>query len=74
MREQAEQLGFVFSRHGCPCSGGANSIFVARHNDTAYTLTIWPRRGVWRLSVKGCKLASGNESNLQTKIQEVWDL
>lgn len=74
MREQAEALGFKYSRMGCPCSGGTNAIYTLRRGDTTYTLTIWPKRLVWRLTAKNFVVATGNDTNMNDKIKAVWDL
>lgn len=74
MIDQAINLGFVYSRRGCPCNGTPR-IYTANIQNHVYTLTIWEKRNVWRLAGKGgCVVASGNKDNLTTKIQEIWDL
>ena len=74
MIEQAEQMGFVYSRRGCPCNGTPR-IYTQKINNNVYTLTIWDKRNAWKLAGKcGCIIASGNNDNLTIKIQELWDL
>lgn len=74
MIDQAINLGFVFSRRGCPCNGTPRIYTRSIHNNV-YTLTIWDKKNVWRLNSKGgYTIASGNKDNLTTKIQEIWDL
>jgi len=73
MIEQAEQLGFKYSRKGCPCSG-TPLIYTTKKDGTLYTLTIWERRNVWQLKSKGYLLATGKAENLTDKIKSLWDL
>lgn len=73
MTQQAETLGFAFSRKGCPCSG-TPLIYTKQVDGTLYTLTIWERRNTWRLTMRGCVLATGNKDNLTDKIKALWDL
>lgn len=73
MIEQAEALGFKYSRKGCPCVGTPR-IYTKEQAKAVYTLTIWEKRNVWQLKSKGCLLASGTAENLTTKIQAIWDL
>ena len=73
MTQQAETLGFAFSRKGCPCNG-TPVIYTITREKTLYTLTIWERRNTWRLTSRGCVLATGNKDNLTDKIKALWDL
>ena len=73
MQTTAETLGFRYSRKGCPCNG-TPLIYTKEVGGTLYTLTLWTRRDTWRITAKGCVLATGNHDNLQTKIQALWDL
>lgn len=73
MTQQAEALGFRFSRYGCPCNGKP-LIYTLNREGTLYTLTIWERRNTWRLTSRGCVLATGNKDNLTDKIKALWDL
>lgn len=73
MTNAAQQLGFVFSRHGCACSGGTNDYYTATHDGKFYTLRIWPIKGVWSLMLSGYRIAWGNKENLTEKIKEIWD-
>lgn len=70
MREQAEALGFAYSRKGCPCNG-TPLVYVRKENGTTYTLTIWLRRDVWRLTNRGCTIATGNAENMTEKITNI---
>lgn len=73
MTAQAEALGFTYSHKGCPCNGSP-SIYTKKVGNKVQKLTIWPKRKVWRLTASGCLLGNGNEENMTTKIQEIWDL
>lgn len=73
MKETAERLGFVFSRKGCPCNG-TPLIYKTERGNIAYQLTMWIRKGHWKLTANGCSVAYGREENLETKIKEIWDL
>lgn len=73
MQAQAEALGFTYSRKGCPCNG-TPLIYTKTHDGTVQTLTIWQRRNTWRLTARGCLLATGNSDNLTSKIKQLWDL
>lgn len=73
MQAQAQALGFTYSRKGCPCNG-TPLIYTQQVGGTLYTLTLWERRGTWRLQAKGCVLATGGIDNLETKIKAIWDL
>lgn len=70
MKEQAEILGFTFSRKGCPCNG-TPLVYVRKSDETTYTLTLWTKRNVWRLTNKGCTIATGNAENLTDKISNI---
>lgn len=72
MIQQAEQLGFTFSRKGCPCNG-TPLVYIKQTDTTTYTLTLWTRRNTWRLAAKGCVIATGNQENMTDKIQSIWD-
>lgn len=67
MTNQAQALGFTYSRKGCPCNGKP-LIYTKQTNGTLYTLTIWERRNTWRLTAKGCVIATGTKDNLTEKI------
>lgn len=70
MKDLATQLGFTFSRKGCPCNG-TPLIYTQVVVGTIYTLTIWERRNTWRLTAKGCVIATGNGCNLFEKINNI---
>jgi hypothetical protein len=73
MIDQAINLGFVYSRRGCPCNGTPR-IYRAVVQKSVYTLTIWEKKNAWKLAGSGGHIiASGNKDNLTTKIQEIWD-
>ncbi len=73
MTQQAQALGFTYSRKGCPCNG-TPLIYTKQVDGTLYTLTLWERRNTWRLTAKGCVIATGTKDNLTTKINAIWDL
>lgn len=73
MQAQAQALGFTYSRKGCPCNG-TPLIYTKEVGGVVQTLTLWERRGTWRLQSKGCVLATGNVENMETKIKAIWDL
>ena len=73
MVEQAQALGFIYSRKGCPCNG-TPLIYTKQVDGTLYTLTLWERRNTWRLTAKGCVIATGTKDKLTTKIKAIWDL
>lgn len=75
MREQAEQIGFNFARKGCPCNG-TPLIYTRNVDGVLYTLNIWEKRNVWKLTTRGCSVAMGNGDNLKQKITTIinkWD-
>lgn len=72
MKAQAEALGFSYSHKGCPCNG-TPLVYTRRVDNYIYTLNIWEKRNVWRLTKRGALLATGNKDNLTNKIQEIWD-
>ena len=69
----AQQLGFTYSRKGCPCSG-TPLVYTRLVDGTTYTLTLWERRNAWRLTAKGCVLAIGNTDNMTEKINHIFNL
>ncbi len=69
----ADKLGFTYSRKGCPCNG-TPLVYTRQTGGTQYTLTLWQRRGTWRLTAKGCVIATGNAENMATKITNVINL
>ncbi len=68
----ADRLGFTYSRKGCPCNG-TPLIYTKQVGGTQYTLTVWQRRSTWRLTAKGCVLATGNAGNMDTKINNIFN-
>lgn len=73
MREQADALGFTFSRLGCPCNGSPR-VYVTKRGNKPYELFIWERRAMWKLIAAGTTIAYGKAEELKTKIQAIWDL
>lgn len=71
MIDTATRLGFVFSHTGCPCNGRPK-IFKQERGGRIYQLTIWEHRKLWRLSAVGTTLIRGNDTDLETKINELW--
>lgn len=69
----APQLGFTYSRKGCPCNG-TPLVYTRQVDGTTYTLTLWERRNAWRLTAKGCVLATGNTDNMTEKINHIFNL
>lgn len=72
MRTIADELGFAFSRTGCPCNGSP-AIYICVRGTKRYTLTIWEKRDYWTLKEGGYQIAWGNKENMNTKIKEIWD-
>lgn len=72
MTEIAVQYGFTFDHIGCPCSGSPK-VYKAMRGTTPCLLTLWERRGVWKLVMNGYTVANGNAANLQSKLNEIWD-
>lgn len=70
MKDLATQLGFAFSRKGCLCNG-TPLIYTQAVAGTLYTLTLWERRDAWRLTAKGCVIATGKTDNLIDKITHI---
>lgn len=70
MKDLATQLGFTYSRKGCPCNG-TPLVYTRQVDGTTYTLTLWERRNAWRLTAKGCVIATGNGCNLFEKINNI---
>ncbi len=66
----ATALGFDYARKGCPCNG-TPLIYTRKIGWTQYTLTLWQRRNAWRLTAKGCVLATGNADNMTEKISKI---
>jgi len=73
MSIEAETLGFVFSRIGCPCNGSPR-IYTKDVDGSKQKLTIWEKRNTWRLEANRVVIATGTASNLTTKIKAIWDL
>lgn len=73
MKDLATQLGFTYSRKGCPCNG-TPLVYTRQVDGTTYTLTLWERRNAWRLTAKGCVLATGNTDNMTEKINHIFNL
>lgn len=71
MRAEAEALGFVFKRIGCPCNGSPQ-IFIRQIGDKTYTLTYWEKRDSWRIQHAGFTIAWGKSSELTEKTKELW--
>ncbi len=72
MKEKALELGFVYNRRGCSCSGSP-FIYLATRNNVRYELTIWTSRDIWQLSANNTNIAEGTAADLTTKIQKLWD-
>lgn len=72
MEQVAIDLGFVFSRVGCPCVGRPK-IYTVNHDGRYYELTLYETRGIWRLKMDGYTVATGKEALLKTKIKELWE-
>lgn len=71
MEQMALDMGFTFVRTGCPCVGRPR-IYTANRNGHHYELSLFIQRGGWRMKMDGYSVESGNESNLQSKIQSLW--
>lgn len=70
MKDLATQLGFLYSRKGCPCTG-TPLVYTRQADNIIYTLTLWERRNAWRLTAKGCVIATGNTDNLIEQITKI---
>ena len=74
-REDIEAMGFRYSHKGCACAGSPSVYLMERRNE-CYELTVYDRRKrpVWKLVCRKMVIARGFVEDLQTKLNEIWDL
>lgn len=74
-REDIEAMGFEYSHKGCACAGSP-SVYQMERLGECYELTVYDKRTrpVWKLTCRKMVLARGYMEDLQTKLNEIWDL